>query len=286
MNWLRKLETRFRALFAKRQLDAEMDDEMRSHIGMQTQENIANGMPPEEARCMALWKHNPSAGAHWPGGSAGQSNSLSFSRTDRVTSSGKTPIAPLITDSCSVVSLSTRIKEGRLRPVFRHSGWVGSTATVRAEDGAPVAEVINATRKSSGKSHCANTRQGRRFALVRSVNGNAAWTISPGWNMRRLLLEPGIFAAPQNVAIGVDLRLLFEKIEGPARLAEAGNFGARRFIRIEHEHSQPGVRRQRNAGRQFQDTVLFHHFDGLHARTLDHRRPIAKAQPAPMHKPR
>lgn len=54
MNWLRKLQLRFRALFAKRKLDAEMNEEMRSHVELQKQENIANGMAPEEARYAAL----------------------------------------------------------------------------------------------------------------------------------------------------------------------------------------------------------------------------------------
>ena len=43
-----------RALFGKAKLDAQMDDEMRSHIEMQTQENIEAGMKPEEARYAAL----------------------------------------------------------------------------------------------------------------------------------------------------------------------------------------------------------------------------------------
>src|SRR5436190_7662834 len=54
MNGWRKLELRLRALFRKEKLDAEMDDEMRSHIEMQTQENIEAGMNPEEARYAAL----------------------------------------------------------------------------------------------------------------------------------------------------------------------------------------------------------------------------------------
>ena len=54
MNWFHKLRLRFRALFQKEKLDARMDDEMRSHIEMQTQENIDAGMNPEEARYAAL----------------------------------------------------------------------------------------------------------------------------------------------------------------------------------------------------------------------------------------
>ncbi|MCI0538908.1 MAG: permease prefix domain 1-containing protein, partial [Verrucomicrobiales bacterium] len=54
MNWSQKIQRWCRALFRKRELDARMDDEMRSHIEMQTQENVASGMDPTEARYTAL----------------------------------------------------------------------------------------------------------------------------------------------------------------------------------------------------------------------------------------
>ena len=54
MNWFHKLKLRLRALFQKEKLDAEMDEEMGSHIEMQTQENVNTGMNPEEARYAAL----------------------------------------------------------------------------------------------------------------------------------------------------------------------------------------------------------------------------------------
>src|SRR5437879_8245884 len=54
MNWLRTVKSRLQALFLKQELDAQMDAEMRSHIEMQTQENIDSGVNPEEARCAAL----------------------------------------------------------------------------------------------------------------------------------------------------------------------------------------------------------------------------------------
>src|SRR5688572_914775 len=54
MNWPPKLQSRFRALFRKRELDAEMEEEMRSHIEMRTRENIDAGMKPEQARSAAL----------------------------------------------------------------------------------------------------------------------------------------------------------------------------------------------------------------------------------------
>jgi putative ABC transport system permease protein len=42
------------ALFWKRDLDADMDAEMRAHIEMQTRENVKTGMEPEEARSAAF----------------------------------------------------------------------------------------------------------------------------------------------------------------------------------------------------------------------------------------
>src|SRR4051794_29599581 len=62
MNWLKQIQSRFRALFGKRQLDAEMDEEMRSHIELRTQANLEAGMNPEEARYAAMrqfgWKES------------------------------------------------------------------------------------------------------------------------------------------------------------------------------------------------------------------------------------
>src|SRR6266568_418262 len=54
MTWWQKLRLRLRALFQKEKLDARMDEEMRSHIEMQTQENIEAGMQPEEAHYAAF----------------------------------------------------------------------------------------------------------------------------------------------------------------------------------------------------------------------------------------
>ncbi len=53
MTWLRTLRSRFDALFRKQNLDADMAEEMRSHIEMQAQQNIEAGMNPEAARCAA-----------------------------------------------------------------------------------------------------------------------------------------------------------------------------------------------------------------------------------------
>lgn len=50
MKWRQKLLTLFRSPFRKRELDSEMEEEMRSHVEMQTQENIEVGMKPDEAR--------------------------------------------------------------------------------------------------------------------------------------------------------------------------------------------------------------------------------------------
>ena len=47
MNWLQTTRGLLRTLFRKRKLD-EMDDELRSHVEMQTQENIQAGMNLEK----------------------------------------------------------------------------------------------------------------------------------------------------------------------------------------------------------------------------------------------
>jgi len=54
MNWLGTLQVRYRVLCRKRQLDADMAEEMRLHIEMRTRENIEAGMPADEARFAAL----------------------------------------------------------------------------------------------------------------------------------------------------------------------------------------------------------------------------------------
>jgi putative ABC transport system permease protein len=54
MKWWQQLLVRFRSIFRKAELDSEMDEEMHSHVEMQTQENIDSGMKPEEARYAAV----------------------------------------------------------------------------------------------------------------------------------------------------------------------------------------------------------------------------------------
>jgi predicted permease len=54
MNLWNQFASRLAALFRKRKLDADMDDEMRSHIELRTQANIDAGMNSEEARFAAL----------------------------------------------------------------------------------------------------------------------------------------------------------------------------------------------------------------------------------------
>ena len=54
MNYLNQLKAWLAALLRKRELDSDMDAEMRSHIEMRTQENVGAGMSPEEARFAAV----------------------------------------------------------------------------------------------------------------------------------------------------------------------------------------------------------------------------------------
>src|SRR5690348_12186315 len=50
MGWL----SRIAAIVRSRKLERDLDEELQFHIELKTQENIAAGMPPEEARYAAL----------------------------------------------------------------------------------------------------------------------------------------------------------------------------------------------------------------------------------------
>jgi hypothetical protein len=54
MDALRGLMARLRAVLRGRQADRDLDDEIRSHIEMETAKNIAEGRSPDEARRLAL----------------------------------------------------------------------------------------------------------------------------------------------------------------------------------------------------------------------------------------
>jgi putative ABC transport system permease protein len=54
VNWLHRIQSRVRALFRKEMLDADMAEEMRTHVELRTAENVEAGMPPNQARSAAL----------------------------------------------------------------------------------------------------------------------------------------------------------------------------------------------------------------------------------------
>ncbi|PYU97345.1 MAG: hypothetical protein DMG26_21690 [Acidobacteria bacterium] len=54
MRWLYKLPLRLRSLFRKEHVKKELSDELRFHLGKLTEEYVAKGMTPEEARYVAL----------------------------------------------------------------------------------------------------------------------------------------------------------------------------------------------------------------------------------------
>jgi predicted permease len=54
MNRLRRFVLRVIALFRRSRLERELDEELRSHLEMLTEENLRKGMSPEEARYAAL----------------------------------------------------------------------------------------------------------------------------------------------------------------------------------------------------------------------------------------
>ena len=54
MRWLDKLRLRIRSLFRRGRMDNELERELQEHLQRQIDENIENGMAPEEARLAAL----------------------------------------------------------------------------------------------------------------------------------------------------------------------------------------------------------------------------------------
>ena len=54
MDWIRTFFARFAALFRRRKLNADLDDELRSHIELAVAENLQRGMSAQEARTAAL----------------------------------------------------------------------------------------------------------------------------------------------------------------------------------------------------------------------------------------
>jgi hypothetical protein len=56
MSWLRIFAVRLFALFRKNKSEGEMDEELRSHLDMEIEENLRRGMSHEEARNAAFRK--------------------------------------------------------------------------------------------------------------------------------------------------------------------------------------------------------------------------------------
>ena len=53
-HWMHTIPLRFRSLFHQAQTDQELEDELRDHLERQTEEYVAKGLSPKEARRMAL----------------------------------------------------------------------------------------------------------------------------------------------------------------------------------------------------------------------------------------
>src|SRR5580704_8840700 len=53
-HWIYTVPLRLRSLFRRKRVDAELSDEIRDHIDLRTQELLAKGIAPNEARYAAL----------------------------------------------------------------------------------------------------------------------------------------------------------------------------------------------------------------------------------------
>ncbi len=52
--WLYQFPLRLRSLFRRKNVEAELEEELRNHLEQLTEANLAKGMPPQEARAAAL----------------------------------------------------------------------------------------------------------------------------------------------------------------------------------------------------------------------------------------
>jgi macrolide transport system ATP-binding/permease protein len=62
MDLIRIFLSRHTALFRRRKLDADLDEELRSHIGLAVEENLERGKSEQEARTAAFrdfWRSDP-----------------------------------------------------------------------------------------------------------------------------------------------------------------------------------------------------------------------------------
>jgi hypothetical protein len=76
------------------------------------------------------------------------------------------------------------------------------------------------------------------------VKGNAAWTISPGWNISQLLAETWISPTWKDVFVVINLRLFLQKVESAAVVGQSRNHQTIQFIglslwRTKHEYGEP-----------------------------------------------
>jgi hypothetical protein len=55
MEWFNILVARPRALFRRERVLRDIEEELRVHVGMETETNIMRGMPPDEARAATLY---------------------------------------------------------------------------------------------------------------------------------------------------------------------------------------------------------------------------------------
>jgi hypothetical protein len=203
---------------------------------------------------------------------AEQSHRQKEARTFCWRSSGIAPMAPLITEMCRVAILSIRTHDGRFSPVRFQSGCSGPMAIAKSEADYAT-EVMKATAKSSESSQHPRIRQGRRFVVLRSVNGNAAWTISPGWNIP-LWPEARILPVGENVPVIVDFGLKLQKVESPTAFGQGSNRSTgpllgKMVAGLQDQHRQTRARRQRGSGRQLQRAALLDFdFDRSHGVSL------------------
>lgn len=151
-------------------------------------------------------------------------------------SGGRMPKRPAMTWVLRVQSLSVLTTEGAFRRVWPQEGCDCSMATPKRGNLDARSVVMKATTWSPGDSATPITTQGRRFVPDKSVNGNAARTMSPTCGMSA---EIRVLLPAFDIGVGIKVGLRREKVESSTLMRDSRHrLAGKLILRLRHDEHQ------------------------------------------------
>jgi hypothetical protein len=97
MRWIHTVRFRLRSLFRRRQVEEEIDEELRDHLQRETDEFVARGMDPKNARDAALRAEErpPESGSPYSPAAVGLHTTPGFLPGAVVTTGGDSAVPPI-----------------------------------------------------------------------------------------------------------------------------------------------------------------------------------------------